>query len=143
MTSKYFHTLLLMGFSVVVFAQPAVVSVLINGKKIGERVIKENADIIQVQKLKFKNVTLLTVVYQQVNMSKVYKRSLEITNQDDSSLYHVQESKLKPGWFRINIPIARKIFLKEKKIKVYLLEDPANDLMALPSRRKLLVELKM
>jgi hypothetical protein len=142
MKAKYFvHTLLFVSFSIGVFAQPAVISVLINGKKIGERAIKENSDIIPVHKVKFKNVSSITLIYKQMNVSNVYKRSIDITNQSDRPLYHVQESKLKPGWFNISIPMARRIILKEKKIKLYLLEDPANDMMTLPSRRKLLIEL--
>ncbi len=131
---------LLMTFPIALFAQQATMSVVINGKKSHEST-NDSAEVINVRKSKYKNVSSLTLVYRQQNMSKVYKRSIEITNESGKPLYHTKESKLKPGWFPMNIVTLRNISLKEKTIKVYLLEDPANDMMALPSRRKLLAEL--
>ena len=131
---------LLMTIPVAVFAQQATMSVWINGKKSCERIIHDSAEVINVQKSKYKNVSSLTLVYREVNISKVYKRSIDITDDSDKLLYHAMESKLKPGWFSIRIVSLRSISSK-KTIKVYLLEDPANDMMALPSRRKLLADL--
>ena len=126
---------------IAVVAQQATMSVLINGKKSPERTIHDSAAVISVQKSKYKNVSSITLVYKERNMAKIYKRSIDITNDSDKLLYHTRESKLKPGWFPMSIPMLRSIGAKEKTIKVYLLEDPANDMMALPSRRKLLAVL--
>jgi hypothetical protein len=121
--------------------QQATMSVLIDGKKSPERTIHDSAAGISVKKSKYKNVSSITLVYKERNMEKIYKRSIDITNDSDKLLYHTRESKLKPGWFSMSIPMLRSIRAKEKTIKVYLLEDPANDMMALPSRRKLLAVL--
>ena len=124
-------------------AQQDIISVWVNGKTIGRVNVREEPYILPVHKLQLKNTRSVMVIYKQANRPAVYKRSIEFTNHEDSMLYHVVESKTKPGSFNINIPTARKIIAKEKTVKVYFLEDPSNDRMALPSRRKLLVELHL
>lgn len=128
-------------FPIGLVAQQATLSVLINGKRSPGRTIHDSAAVINVQKSKYKNVSSVMLVYRETNMPKIYKRSIDITNDSDKLLYHTSELKLKPGWFSMNIVMLRSISEKEKTVKVYLMEDPSNDMMALPSRRKLLAVL--
>ena len=138
MKTQYLIKFLLSVLPFTAFSQQPVISILINGKTIGSHLLTEDVLVIPVQKMKYKNVSSVTILYKQKNMSDVYKRSLDITTSTDSVLYHVAASKAKPGWFVINIKAVRHILAKEKNINVYLVEDPANKMMALASRRKLL-----
>lgn len=140
MAKILFYSLLIM-ISIPGFSQQPTLTVLINGKNAGKQTIGENAGFITVHRLKFQHVSSFAIVYKEVNASNVYKRSLEVTSLSDSILDHLEASKSKTGWFNLDIHFARKIVSKESKIKLYLIEDPANDRMALPSRRKLLAEI--
>jgi hypothetical protein len=129
-----------MTFTTVGFSQVATLSAIVNGKKTSEKIITETAGKLTVQRVKYKNVHSLTLVLNH-HGSSVYKRSVEFTNESGTPVYHVQESKSKRGLFIINLSQARHIIAKERLLKLYLLEDPSNDLMALPSRRNLLIEI--
>lgn len=133
--------ILSMTIPIALVAQQATLSVLINGKKSPETILYDSAVVINVQKSKYKNVSSISLVYREKILPKIYKRSIDITNDSDKLLYHTRESKLKPGLFSMNIVRLRRISVIEKTIKLYLLEDPANDMMALPSRRRLLAVL--
>jgi hypothetical protein len=122
------------------YAQGSTISAIVDGKKTHEKVITDTPSILTIQRAKFKNVHSLVLVCR-LPVNKVYKRSVDFTDQNDLPVYHVQESKLKPGTFIINASMGRRIMAKEKIVKVYLDEEPSNDLMALPSHRKLLIEI--
>jgi hypothetical protein len=132
-------TVFMMLFAGNLFAQD-VVSVAINGKKIGEAVVTETPAVINVNKAKFKNIKALTVMVKQAAANNVYKRTLQITNEPDSVLYQVNESS-KRGSYKINLSVFRLKILNQKIIKVYLAENPANSMMRILSKRTLLAEI--
>ena len=138
--NKLFQVILLMTLTTVGFSQVATLSAIVNGKKTSEKIITGIAGKLTVQRVKYKNVHSLTLVLNH-RVSGVYKRSVEFTNESGTPVYQVQESKSKRGFFIINLSEARHIVFKERLLKLYLLEDPSNDLMALPSRRNLLIEI--
>jgi len=123
-----------------VFAQD-MVSLLINGKKIGERTVKDRPAIIHINKMKYKNISSITITVKQAQRYSVYKRTIEITNEKEDNLYLVNESLSKKEEYQVNVAAIRLTVLKQKVIKVFLAENPANVMMKLPSRRKLLAEL--
>ena len=130
-------------FSVKLFAQKDVVTLIINGKKVGEQNITESPSAISVNKMKYKKISDLTVIIKQSTVNKVYKRTLQITDENESMLFSVNEQRSKVGLYKINLTKVRHQLLQQDIIKVYLAEDPANDMMKLPSRRNLLAELHL
>ena len=138
--NKFVQVFLLMTLNIVGFSQIATLSAIINGKKTGEKIITETPAKLTVQRVKYKNVHSLTLVLNHT-ASSVYKRSVEFTNESGTPVYLIHESKSKLGFFIINLSQARHIISNERLLKLYLLEDPSNDLMALPSRRNLLIEI--
>jgi hypothetical protein len=125
-TKLSFILVLALLFSVKLFAQDDVVTLIINGKKVGERTVTENSSVINVK---------------QATVNKIYKRTLQITDENESLLFTVQEQKTKIGLFKINLTKTRQQLLRQHVIKAYLAEDPANSMMKILSKRQLLAEL--
>ncbi|HEY8689889.1 MAG TPA: hypothetical protein VIM07_11695 [Chitinophagaceae bacterium] len=128
-------------FSVKLFAQNDVVSLIINGKKIGEQTVTENPSVISVNKTKYNKISDLSVVVKQATVNNIYKRTLQITDENESLLFSVNEQKANAGSYKINLTKVRQQLLQQHIIKVYLAEDPANGMMKIPSKRQLLAEL--
>lgn len=120
-----------------VFSQD-VISVIINGKKIGETTISDQPAVIEIKKIKYKNLPAVTLIIKQALRNDAFKRSIEITDENESKLYTVYESSSKQGWYKIKLAAIRSNLLKENLIKVFLDEDPANSMMRIRSSRKLL-----
>ena len=123
-----------------VFSQDKL-SVYINNKMAGETAIPESPIVLSLSKAKYKNVSKLTVKYQSQNPTSPYKRSIAVTDGNENSLYSLDETK--GGVYNIDLSPVRKKLLIQKTIKVFLLENPVNDRMSIPSRRKLLIELHL
>ena len=130
-------------FSANAFAQHDIVRLIIGGKVIGETTITDNPAPINVNKLKYKKISDLTVIIKQNTVNKIYKRTLQITDENKSLLFSVNEQKIKAGMFKINLTKMRQHLLQQDTIKVYLAEDPANSMMKIPSKRQLLTELHL
>ena len=141
MNTRISLILLALIFSVKLFAQNDVVTLIINGKKVGERTVSEDPSVINANKTKYKKISDLTVVFKQATVNNIYKRTLQITDENESLLFSVNEQKAKAGLFKINITKTRQQLLQQDIIKVYLAEDPANGMMKIPSKRQLLAEL--
>ena len=123
-----------------VFAQDAV-SLVINGKKIGERIITDSPAVIDVKRSRYKNISSATLIIKQSSHNNIFKRTIEITDAYESILYTINESLLKHGWYKIDLTSMCVKLLKQEVIKVYLAENPANDMMKVRSSRKLLAVL--
>lgn len=130
-------------FSANVFAQHDIVRLIIGGKVIGETTITDNPEPVSVNKLKYKKVTDLTVIIKQNTVNKIYKKTLQITDENESLLFTVDEQKTKVGVYKINLTKRRQQLLQQDIIRVYLTEDPANSMMKIPSKRQLLTELHL
>ncbi len=137
---KILLSLLSILFCTTIFSQDKI-SVIINNKMMGERVITEDPIVINASRKKYKNIYKLVLKYTLQNASSPFKRSIEITNGGEDPLYTLNESK--GGIYNINIASIKKKLMTQKVIKVFLMENPANDRMAMPSRRKLLIELHL
>ena len=68
---------------------------------------------------------------------------MEITDAKENILYSINESSSIHGWYKINPASIRAKLLKQEVIKVYLAENPANDMMKVPPGRKLLAKLHL
>ena len=140
---KIILTLVVLIFSVNVFAQNDIVRLIINGKSIGEVPITETPAVITVNKMKYKKIPDLTLIIKQKVVNKIYKRTLQITDKNESLLFSVNEQKAKIGLYKINLTKMRQQLLQHNAIKVYLAEDPANEMMRIRSQRQLLAELHL
>ena len=125
------------------FAQKDVIQLLISGKKMGEAPITESPSIISANKMKYKKISDLTLIIKQGGVNKVYKRTLQITDENENQLFAINEQRSKVGLYKINLTKMRQQLLKQNMLKVFLAEDPANEMMKLPSKRKLLAELHL
>ncbi len=123
-----------------IFAQDKV-SVIMNNKMVGETVIPENPLILSVSKAKYKNLSKLVLKYTSQNAESPYKRSIEVTDAAENSFYIINESK--GGLYNINLTSVKNKILAQKVIKIFLIMNPANDRMSMPSTRKLIIELHL
>ncbi len=130
-------------FSVNVSAQTDMIRVIIGGKTIAERGITANPEPVIVNKKNYKKISDLTIIVKQSAANKIYKRTLQITDENESLLFSANEQKIKVGMFKINLVKMRQQLLKQEIIRVYLAEDPANSMMRIPSKRQLLTELHL
>ena len=140
---KIILTLVVLIFSVNLFAQDDIIRLIINGKTIGQVPITENPAIISVNKLSYKKISDLTLIIKQKVVNKIYKRTLQITDKNESLLFSVNEQRTKAGLYKIDLTKMRQQLLQQDIIKVYLAEDPANAMMRIPSKRQLLTELHL
>jgi hypothetical protein len=128
-------------FSAASFAQQGdTIKVYVNGKLAGQEVLQGQSEKVTNVKLsKYTKVTKLMVgVNCGASKNSVFKRALEIMNDKDSVLLHINEPSSKPGCYTINIAKARAIAKNNKDVKVYYTEDPRNSKMMVRSLRKLI-----
>lgn len=136
-----FITALAFLISANVFAQKFTISAVVNGKKIGETTVTDSPAVIYVDKIKIKKWPEVILMIRQRPLNEIYKRTLQITDGNENMLYQFDESKSKIGMYKIRLAPIRQKLLHQKIIKIFLAEDPANDMMRLPSKRSLLAEL--
>lgn len=116
----------------------------INNKSIGEAPVNsETPMVLQVSKAKYRNIKSLILEYRQTQPVAAYKKSIEITDDKESVLYTGEELSSKPGKFAIVSASSLKKLAKQNILKVYILLNPRNDRMGMPSRRNLVAELHM
>lgn len=123
-----------------VMAQKNFVTLLIDGKKMGDRVITDSPAIITANKLKYRKASEVILILKQIPVNNIYKKTIQITDENESVLLEANEVRSKPGWYKINIPAIKQKLLNQKIIKVFLAENPANDMMKMLSKRTLLAE---
>ena len=122
-------------------AQTDVITLSVNGKRIGKITVAEDPVVFTVNKIQYKKITNLTITIKQSSVNKVYKRTLQVTDENESLLCNVAEQRAKIGLYKIDITKKLQLLLKQKTIKVFLAEDPPNAMMRIPSKRKLLAEI--
>lgn len=124
-------------------AQNDIASLSINGKTVGEVTITESPAVLNVEKAKYDNATKAVLNIKQSTVVAAYKRSISVTDENGNELYNSGESKSQAGSYNINITALRQKISEQKILKVFLLEDPLNEKMSVPSRKKLMVELHL
>lgn len=112
---KFYLTLFAVMFVTSVFAQDAV-SLVINGKKIGERIISDSPAVIDVKRSRYKNISSATLIIKQSSHNNIFKRTIEITDAYESILYTINESLLKHGWYKIDLTSMCVKLLKQEVI---------------------------
>lgn len=110
-------------------------TVFINNKKAARAISNpEKTDaVLLIKKSKYKKYKpFIIVVAGEYIGSEMYKCSLEIPDYNSSI---IEEIKNKPGHFNLSDPKTVKLLLAGKTLSLYLLINPSNPLMAMPSRR--------
>jgi hypothetical protein len=125
-----------------VFGQGTTI-VWVNNKKVTQNVSTGNqkATDLLLAKSAYRNYKSLVIQVQGEYINgTVYKKSLEI---DGDSILIAGETKNKPGFFDLSgIPVKAPL-TAGKRLKLYLILDPANPRMLMPSRRVYLGDLLM
>ena len=131
---QLFILFVLLSFSFQLMAQNTT-KIFINNKKVAEAIVNPDKQeaILLIKKLKYKkyNPFIIAVSGEDVG-SGLYRRSLEISG--EKSII-IKETKNKPGHFDISKSGIAKSLLAGKNIPLYLLLNPSNPLMAMPSKR--------
>ena len=110
-------------------------TVFVNKRKVAEVINKDNREQITLllKKSVSQNYKSLAVQVKNNYINRpVYKKELEITG--DSTII-ISETKNKTGCFTIGDPYIKKELTAGKTLKLYLLLNPANPMMMIPSRR--------
>jgi hypothetical protein len=118
-------------------------TVYIDNKKAAEVIVKPDQSkiVLLVKKSKYKKYKpfIITVSGEHIG-NDLYKRSLEIAGKNSSI---IEETKNKRGHFDISKTETAKLLLTGKPVSLYLLLNPANPLMMMPSRRLFLGDVVM
>jgi len=138
MKHKLFTALILIFMFTAAVAQNTV-TVFINGVKKGEYITKTSEAAgggITVKKNDCKKLKQLSVQIKGEHIGMVaYKRTMEVTDNADLSFLNVPETEGPPGKFILTGPQLKSILTKGKPIKLYLLMNPVDDRMMIPSKR--------
>ena len=118
-------------------------TVFVNNRKVAKVINKDSQEeiILLLEKSVYKNYKSLAIQVKNSYTSRpVYKKELEITG--DSTVI-ISETKNKPGCFTIGDAYTKKELTAGKTLKLFLLLNPANPMMMMPSRRIYIGDLVM
>ena len=118
-------------------------TVYLNNKKAATISVGEDPVVTNIKVKKYRNTSRLVLALDKQSMKSVYKRTLQVTDENENLLYQLTDSRSNAGVFKINLASLRKKLAGQKVLKVFLAEDPANDMMKLPSKRNYLAELHL
>ena len=119
------------------------ISARIKGNETEKVEVNDEPVVIAFKKADYKGVCNFDVILEEKNASTAYKRTIEFVDAGGSRLYASDESKETPGIYTIDISNICKKISSQTIIKIMLLENPANDLMMLPSKMKQLAEIHL
>lgn len=117
-----------------------VVRLSLNNKFIGEVTTGSTPAVLEVPRARYKNIKKLDLEFKQGEPVAAYKRLLEISDNQQTQICLLNESDKAGHYVITSLPVLKKL-LKENDLKVYLLQNPKDNRMSMPSRRTLLVEL--
>ena len=115
-------------------AQDNTTRIFINKVKAADAIIKANETtaLLVIKKSSLKNLKSINIqVSGELVSGELYKRTLQIS--DEPGII-ADEIKNKPGWFDITKTNIKKQLATGKTITLYLLLNPANPMMTMPSR---------
>lgn len=127
-------TMTLLVPSLVMMAQDTT-RVFINNKKAAEVIIVTEAPEARLE-IKSSCLKNLKSIYIQVKGEHIngdpYKRSLEVSGENSTT---AEETENKPGHFKISETFIKDQLIPGKTVSLYLLLNPSNPMMAMPSKR--------
>ncbi len=143
MNRKILISLLLISFLNENLFSQMKLSASIQGKETEKVQVDNGPAIFTVKKSDYKGVCNFDLLLTGENSSPAYKRTIEFTNDAGARLYISNESKDLPGIYKIDLSGICDKIASQKVIRITLLENPANDLMMLPSKMKQLAEIHL
>lgn len=117
--------------------------IFINDKKAAEVTVRSDQPdaVLLIKKSAHKNYNSFIIqVSGEYDGGEIYKRTLELTGESSEI---INETENKPGFFDFSKTDSIDQFISGKTITLYLLLNPSNPLMAIPSRRVFLGNLVM
>ncbi len=123
-----------LSFSVIINAQDTTL-VIINKAKVSEAIIKPggNTALLLIKKSSLKNLKSIVLQVKGDHIGgELYKCSLEISGTNSAN---IDETKSRSGLFDISKTNIKKQLTSGKKVSLYLLMNPANPMMLMPSKR--------
>lgn len=114
------------------------IKVFINGTLSGQYNIKEGQTDsgLWYKKKLYRNMQRLSIEVKGASIQNaMYKRVVDITDEKENSLFNAAETPGIPGQFNLTDKVVLKTLAGGKKVKLYLLLDPANEMIKAPSRR--------
>ncbi len=115
-------------------------SAKIQGKESEKIMVDDKPVMISIEKKDYEGICNFDVILQDKNASSAYKRTIEITDANGARLRAFDESVDTPGIYKMDLAGICDAINSQPVIKMVLLENPANDLMSLPSKMKQLAE---
>ncbi len=135
---KFFLLIPLLFMFTIAYTQ-STVTVSINGIKKAEYTIKSDETTAagsSIKKAAVKNMNRLTVLINGEHVNNaMYKKTLEATGNDDIAVAGAAQTAGIKGQFVFKNNILKSLLSKGKSIKLYLLLEPADDKMMMPSKR--------
>ena len=121
-----------------------IVRLTLNNKVIGKVSISPGTTLkFTAARGKYKNIKTGSVQLIHQQAIPAYKESLEIADENDTVLLLTEESEGKPGNFIFSNQTTIKSLLKHSQLKIFLVQNPRNERMSMPSRRNLLAVLDL
>lgn len=119
------------------------VSAEIDGNKTATKMVNENPLQLFVNASDYGSPCDFRVFIKYKNPHSPYKRSLAFTTETGERLYVTDEVKDSTGVFHVIFGDSCKIITGQKIVNVMLLENPANDMIMIPSRMQQLAEIHL
>ena len=136
---KLIKLLTLILFSLNVYSQDSIR--VIYGKNTSKWfTVPEKGIQLNLKRRNYATLTRLAIEVKLQSNSEAYKRNIELTGDKNNFTYSVNESE-KKGRYVFTLSPVKKMLLKQKKVTVALLQNPANRRSMMPSKRTLLAEI--
>lgn len=117
------------------------IKLTLNNKLVGKAVVPDQAPItFEVPINKYKNIKSLIVEYILKEPMDVYKKNIEIAGDNDVMIAGTNEESLKPLRLAVSSNSLLKKIYHQKTLKLYIILNPRNPMMSMPSRKNLLAE---
>ncbi len=140
MKFKLIITAIVIFFTIENAFSQMMLSARIQGKETKKERVGDTPVTITLNKKTYYNINKFDVIVSEKNQSPAYKRTIEITDSNGTSLYSADESSVNHGLFAIDL---KEKIASHKIIKLQLLLNPADDRMMLPSKMIQLAEIHL
>lgn len=118
-------------------------SAKVNGKQTAALHVNDTPVVVSIDKSNFAEVKNFDILAEDKNVSPAYKRTVEITDTAGAILLTLDETSSGNGIFHVDLSVMSQEITSHKILKLMLVLNPANDLMALPSKMKQLAEIHL
>lgn len=119
------------------------VKMIINNKVVATFISNQEPKNISIKKINVSPAKPFFIQFKAGTKDSPYKQSIEITDSKESQSTVLNITEQKNAQQNITALLKKYNFFKKQSIKIYLLLNPANDMMMMPSKRLYLGELTL